>query len=195
MAFAILIPSLIVLVVLSLLFLRRRRRRGEALSALEAQPPPPHWFDKSSYQRASFAFSAEAANRGVDAQPLSNISTNLTATGPIPVSSDPAAPPTSHKGTASNFVDTSEQADDVPRQRPTLIIVPPANPTTGLMTSRTPGTEFLSATTLPYEKSPSDRSSKYVETLQSRIEALVAENARLTELATPHVDLPPPAYT
>ncbi|KAF7351241.1 hypothetical protein MSAN_01555600 [Mycena sanguinolenta] len=207
MAFAILIPSLIVLVVLGLFFLRRRRRRREALPALEAQPPPPHWFEKPSYQGASFAFVAEAANREVDTQPVPKVSTNPTATRSIAVNSDPTPPPSapekpsSYNGTSANFGGTTEQGD-VPRQRPTLNIVPAANPNMDLMTSRTPGTEFLSATALPshipYGNTPvtsSDRSSKYVETLHSRIEALVAENARLTELATPQVDLPPPAYT
>ncbi|KAJ7906298.1 hypothetical protein B0H13DRAFT_2021051 [Mycena leptocephala] len=39
-----------------------------------------------------------------------------------------------------------------------------------------------------------DRSSKYMETLHSRIDALVAENALLANLATTQVDMPPPAY-
>ncbi|KAF7360299.1 hypothetical protein MVEN_00759300 [Mycena venus] len=153
MAFAILIPCLIVLVIVGFLLLRWRRRRREVLSALEAQP---QWFNKPSYQGA-----------------WSN-----------PESLEIAIP----------------EVVEAPPQRPTLNIVPPANSTTtGPQTAntRTPGTEYLSATTLPSGISPlasSEHSSKYVETLHSRIDALLAENAILAELASPHVDLPPPAY-
>lgn len=85
--------------------------------------------------------------------------------------------------------------------RPVLNIVPPTStarpspenaPTQGML---------LSATTLPSAISNSnspgtdaDRSSKYMETLHSRIDALVAENALLANLATTQVDMPPPAY-
>ncbi|KAJ7240828.1 hypothetical protein B0H12DRAFT_1134192 [Mycena haematopus] len=216
MTFAILIPCLIVLAILGLFVLRWRRRRREALSALEAQPPPPpHWFDRPSYSYhgASSNFdSAEFRTREVDGPP--NVSPTPTTARPIPVGytlfSDPDAPPppphwsdeaASHQGASSNFGGATEQAGALP-QRPTLKVIPPAHPAAGSRTARTPGTEFLSASTLPSgipnENSPStslDRSSKYVETLHSRIDALLAENAVLAQLATPHVDLPPPAYT
>ncbi|KAK7044754.1 hypothetical protein R3P38DRAFT_176812 [Favolaschia claudopus] len=47
LAFAILVPCLILLLILGLLLRHRRRRRIGAMSALEAQP---HWFDQELYR-------------------------------------------------------------------------------------------------------------------------------------------------
>ncbi|KAJ7906297.1 hypothetical protein B0H13DRAFT_2274103 [Mycena leptocephala] len=50
--FAVLVPILVLFVVLGLVLARRRRRRREALSALEAQPLPSHWFNRPAYRRS-----------------------------------------------------------------------------------------------------------------------------------------------
>ncbi|KAJ7892921.1 hypothetical protein B0H14DRAFT_2686443 [Mycena olivaceomarginata] len=161
MAFAILIP-LLVLVIVGFLLLCRRRRRKEALSALEAQPPSPHC------AAAASAFNAGAQN--------------------------------ATQGPATREV-VSEPPPPALRSTLNIDITPPSLTTTvpgpGPETSGTPATGSLSALSdaksLLASAGPS--SSKYVETLRSRIDALMAENALLAEMASsPHGESPPPAY-
>ncbi|KAJ7439345.1 hypothetical protein FB451DRAFT_1302214 [Mycena latifolia] len=174
--FAILIPCLICLVILALWFMRWRRRllvsQTERSLALEAQDPAPRWFDRPEYQQGSIRPDSEIEPTEAQMQrPTLNIATSAAV-----------APSAGPESALTPGAETVASNSTLPLPRP----LPYAQPfASSYRDSKSPAAETTATTTA---------TSVEVQTLQSRIHALMEENAVLANLANRPASTPPPAY-
>ncbi|KAJ7906295.1 hypothetical protein B0H13DRAFT_2274101 [Mycena leptocephala] len=84
--FAVLVPILVLFVILGLVLACWRRRRREALSALKAQPPPSHWFNRPAYRRSKSKLPV------LDIRPLNTVGILPDAKRTVPASEAGSTP-------------------------------------------------------------------------------------------------------
>ncbi|KAJ7108556.1 hypothetical protein C8R44DRAFT_803034 [Mycena epipterygia] len=180
---AVLIPCLILFAILVLCLAHRRKRRINRFSELEGQTSTPRWFDKPAYWRRP--------GLELDTQEVETPGTRPTV--------NPAAHPAIEPSVG---LEIEIQGAEI--QRPALTIATNTVVPAALLRPASGTASLTSIIALPSaqnsispdSKSPaSGMTSTDVGTLQSRIHALMEENAVLATLAAPPQSYtPPPAY-